>query len=216
MQEGVVMPGLSPELEESLWGDAAILRSLEQAREAFEAGDRSALVHAIILCARFQAVIPEWAADAILEVSQRLESGDLRDFNEAFGWKPDHKGTRRKMDRQKEYAREILSRLHAHRLAGGNLNAEEAFQPIAEELGISRRDVEEVYRREGQFIKSLPRGNPEGRTYGFARMTLQIPRRRGRPISCPFQCRAVSSTRLFNTGPSPVPRKCLSPRLCAS
>jgi NADH:ubiquinone oxidoreductase subunit E len=102
--------------------------------------------------------------------------------NEAFGWKSEDPRHRRKIHRQNELSKAILTRLTKHRLEGGSLNAEEAFQPIADELGTSRRVVEEVYRKEGQFIKKLPRGNPNDVIHVFPRKTLPVPRRRGRPI----------------------------------
>ncbi len=116
------MIGLSVEAEELLWGDDAILRELEDAKKAFESGDRSALTVAVFLCARFQAVIPEWAADALLETEEKLESGELKDCNEAFGWKtPDNPRTRRKLHRQNKHANAVLSRLVKRRLAAKNL-----------------------------------------------------------------------------------------------
>jgi hypothetical protein len=183
------MLGLSPKLEEKLWGDEAILSYLEAGREAFESGDRSALLDVVFLCARFQAVFPDWATDALLDIEQKLESGDLKDLNEAFGWKPEDRRRRRKIHRQNQREKDILTLLLKHRLEGGlegeggSLNAEVAFDPIAEELDISRRDVEAVYKRNRQFIKTeLPRGNPGDTIHGFARLVLPVPRRRGRPI----------------------------------
>jgi hypothetical protein len=175
------MIGLPVEAEELLWGDDAILRELEDARKAFESGDRSALTVAVFYCARFQAVIPEWAADALLEIQEKLESGELQDCNEAFGWKSEYPDKRCKMHRQNKHAKAVLSRLLAYRLEGGTLNVEQAFQPVADDLQISRRDVEAIYKREGQFIKELPRGG-DGGNHGVWRSTLPTPRRHGRPL----------------------------------
>jgi hypothetical protein len=176
------MLSFSPDLEERLWGDDAILGYLEEGRKTYESGDRSALLGIARLCASLQAVIPDWATDALLDIMQKLESGDLNDLNEAFGWKASHKATRRKRHRQTEKGSDILERLQEFRLNGGTLNADEGLQSIADELGTSRRDVEEVYKRKGQFIKKLPRGNPDGHIYCFPRMKVPVPRRRGRPI----------------------------------
>jgi hypothetical protein len=173
---------ISPELEEKLWGDDAILRYLEITKKLFEQGDRTALFGAIALCARFQAVIPGWAADAILEMESKLENGQFRDFNEAFGQDFEKQLTRRKNARLKRYVLQVLRLLQQHRLSGGSLNTEEAFQPIADQLGISRRDVETIYKREGKFIKNLPQGNSDNRVYGFGRAILAVPRRYGRKI----------------------------------
>jgi hypothetical protein len=53
------MLGFSPDLEERLWGDDAILGYLEIGRKAYESGDCLALLEIVFLCARFQAVIPD-------------------------------------------------------------------------------------------------------------------------------------------------------------
>ena len=172
---------LAPEVEQRLWSDAAILRDLEDARKAFESGDRSALMFTVFRCARFQAVPPEWAADALLEIERKLESGELQDANTAFGWKmPDDPRKRRREVRQHKYADAVLSLLMRKRLEGENLNADEMFQSVADELHISRRDVEAIYKREGQFVRDLPRGGERG-IYGFFRPESPPPRRRGRP-----------------------------------
>ena len=76
----------SKELLEALHGDAAVLKYIKLCEDAFAAGDRNALFGVVTLCARYQAVIPEWAADALLRAEQDLESGALSDFYVACGW----------------------------------------------------------------------------------------------------------------------------------
>src|ERR1700736_5194054 len=80
------MMQISEELEEALFGDPAVLRYLSSCEAAFVDGDRSALFVTLTLCARFQAVIPDWAADAILGAEHDLDVGTREDFNDVFGW----------------------------------------------------------------------------------------------------------------------------------
>ena len=75
---------LSTELKNALYGDEAVLKYIDICKVSFDAGDRTALFELLELCARFQAVIPEWAADEILKVRRQLEEGDITDFNDFF------------------------------------------------------------------------------------------------------------------------------------
>jgi hypothetical protein len=105
----------------------------------------------------------------------------LQDANEAFGWEKEDPRTRAKTNRQNKNAKAVLTLLLKKRLAGENLNRDEMFGSIAAELGIPRRDVEEIYKRDGQFIRDIPPGG-DGNVHGFFRPTFTMPRRRGRPI----------------------------------
>ncbi|MBL0352176.1 MAG: hypothetical protein IPP03_05805 [Dechloromonas sp.] len=172
---------LSESLKEKMFGDDAILRYIDDVRIAFDSGDRSALLFVVFLCARFQAVIPEWATDALLKAEAELEAGKVEDPNVVFGWPKIRKGQREKAARQKDLASKVLGYLQNHRLAGGGLNADLDFQGVADELEISRRDVEDIYKQHGQFVKDLPRGNPDGGVYAFGHGTIAMPRRSGRP-----------------------------------
>ena len=76
----------------------------------------------------------------------------------------------------------MLGLLQKYRLDGLSFNADEILQTIADELGISRRDVNDIYKNKGQFIKALPRGNPENINYGFGNMEFAASRRFGRAV----------------------------------
>lgn len=169
---------------EKLFGDDAILKILEMVREAFIEGDRTALLSVIFLCARYQAVIPDWAADAILKAEDDIESGVVCDPNEVFGWsgKRREQNKRAKLWRQQELAPKVIGYMQSHRTSGGGFNADLDLQQIADELNISRRDVEDVYRRYGRSIKNLPKKNLNGCIYGTAMGKIPRPRRQGRPI----------------------------------
>ena len=179
----------SAELEEALWGDKAILKYLKICEELFKSGDRTALFGAISLCARYQAIFPDWAADAILEMESKLESGELSDFNEAFGLPASiHTSvqktarTRRKQRKLGQHSDAVIHLLRQHRLDGGSWNADEAFQPIAEKLGISRRDVQAIYEQDKAYFEGLPRGNPQNNLHGIYNRDLPSRRRFGRKI----------------------------------
>lgn len=176
---------LSEALKEKMFGDEAVIRHLKSCEDAFSAGNRTALYEAIALCARFQAVIPEWAADVILEGEKALKSGECKDFNEFFcgaGNRFESQRARRREERIKANVGNVIGQLTKYRCEGGSLNAEEAFGHVSEITGLPRRDVEEIYRRHGTRIKDIPPGNPGGVSYCSAHGILDLPRRSGRPI----------------------------------
>jgi hypothetical protein len=148
----------------------------------FNAGDRTVLFDVIATCARFQAIIPKWATDEILLAEHALENGNMKDFNAVFGYAGEHLASRKKKARLAKYATQVLSKLQQLRLEGGSLNADDIFADVANELGISRRDVEDIYKNDGKFIKELPRENTDDTVYGFAKVEIPYYRRYGRPI----------------------------------
>jgi hypothetical protein len=172
--------------QEDYIGDAEVLNLLESARKGFEQGDKSQLMWCIYRCARFQAVIPEWAVDALLKIQDDMESGNISDFNDAFGKPREKVNTRSARVRKNKLRPFVLPVLARLRLAGGSLNNAEIMEQAAEivrEMGHScnQRDVKEIYELHGSFIKGLPRDNPE-RGFGIIEFTLPKPRRRGRNI----------------------------------
>lgn len=176
------MVGLSRSMEEAAWGDDALLHYLEILRDAYESGEKAALFGTCAFCARFQVVIPDWAADALLEIEKNLEIGELRDLNEAFGWENNTLVTRKRAAKRMQYGSAVLGRLQMHRLNGATLSADDIFQTVADEVGISRRDVEDIYKDSGQFLKSLPREDLSGTVHIVARMHMPDARRYGRPL----------------------------------
>jgi len=178
---------LSKAAQETIWGDAAILRYLEMAREHFEIGERSALFEAPCLCARFQAVIPKWAADALLDAQRSLEHGETKDFNEAFGWDGESQAVRERSTRLARIEKDVPVELQNARLDGASLAPDDIFDIVCESLRmrgmqVSRRDVEAIYRNRGQFVKGLPRSKDTMQNFGITHSTIQLPRRKGRPI----------------------------------
>ena len=180
---------LSDELNEKLYGDAAVLAGLLSYEEAYKAGRKYVLFEALSHCAQFQVVIPEWAADALLTMQRNLEDGDEKDLNSAFGWDDTPKESRNKAARShdarvKENRKKVIEALWQHRLQGGTLNADEGLALVAEQLGLSRRLVEDIYRESGEFIKNMPRDHPSDINTGFFMATLPGVRRRGRKLIC--------------------------------
>lgn len=172
---------LSPEAEEKVFGDDAILHYLELCETAYKDGNASALFEALALCARFQAVIPEWAADAILVGEEAILRGDCKDFNALFGQPSTNARERKRKAMISDNTGLISGQLMDYRCKGGTFNAEDAFDYVAQNTGLPRRIIEEVYRR-NPALKDIPQGNPEGANYAIGNFKPPMPRRRGRKI----------------------------------
>ena len=176
----------SDELEEKWWGDEAVLRDLDIGKQMFEAGDRSALFGVVCLCARYQAVIPDWAADTLLEIECDLEVGKLKDFNAAFGPTGERKNSRQRLALLIRARGPVLQELQGQRLADGAIGSE-MFDHVAEKLraqglDVNRRDVEDIYKEHGQFIKDLPRKPDPNACHAQLQVKPHQDRRYGRAI----------------------------------
>jgi hypothetical protein len=192
--------------------DRWIEARIEEARTGFDSGDRSKLLDVVFLCANYQAVIPDWAVDALLELREQLTRGKLRDWNDAFAWQHSSVSGRAAEFRRKQMAPTILAALMRHRISwigsslnpklksgeeapdidpakalqadsGGNFVAIEGLQAIADECGVSRRDVEAVLKEYGDDVRAIPKGGG-GSVHGVmhAQMPPLVARRRGRPL----------------------------------
>lgn len=168
-------------------GDQEILRLLDESRLAFEGGDKSALMLCVFRCAAFQAVIPEWAADALIVLRENLENGRVADFNDAFGKPREKVNTRAARARINGLKSFVLSELLQLRTQGLSFNDDEMFTAVVEKLrargvNVNHRDVQTIYKSDGGFLKTIPRGpDPKG-GHGFGAVTFSRPRRRGRSI----------------------------------
>lgn len=182
---------------------------VDEVRTAYEGGDHSKLLDLVLLCATYQAVIPDWGVDALLALRDQLDEGRLRNLNEAFAWKHSDIRARAAKRRREKREQEILGALMRHRIArissplnpctddppdidpvkaqrealGGNFIANEGLQEIADRYGFRRRDVEAVYKTHRDALQAIPKG---GGGIGRAGMTGVMPplveRRRGRPL----------------------------------
>lgn len=176
----------SKEIEEKWGGNEAILNYLDIGKRLFETGDRSALFGVLCTCARYQAVIPDWAADALLAMEQDLEVGKLTDFNEGFGPIGERKDARQRRARLGRARGPVLQELQRLRLADGSIDAE-MFDQVLETLvergvEVNRRDVVDIYKEHGQFVKELPRKPDPNTRHAQAHIVIPENRRYGRAI----------------------------------
>ena len=160
-------------------GDVAILRELEVARIAFAAGEKLQLMYCVFLCARYQAVLPAWAADALLKIEAELANGRCADLNQAFGKPPEKVNRRAAKARLKSLLLPVIGALIKLRANGMSLSADDMSDQVTKALGklginVNARDVQTIYRTQGQFIKALPRGSNTGQIFGV----LNFPRGR--------------------------------------
>lgn len=174
------------EVDESSFGKLGaihrIIKQLADHEEAFKAGKRDSLFMALCLCAQYQAVIPVWAADAMLQGATDLRSGECKDFNALFGWNLSKQQARKREAIINENSGTVLAMLAKYRCDGGSMNAEEAFGFVSEHTSLPRRIVEAIYQRHQQAVKSIPQGNPGGHNYGTSFCTVPMLRRYGRKI----------------------------------
>ena len=120
--------------DEDYVGDAEILRLLEEWRLAYEAGNKYELLICVFRCAAFQAVIPEWAADALIALREGIENGRVADFNDAFGKPLEKVNTRAARARIKRATPLVLGELLRLRTLGRSLNDAEMFSEVVENL----------------------------------------------------------------------------------
>lgn len=162
--------------------------ALEEARIAYEAGDRSVLMEVLYECALFQAIVPDWAVDAFIELRRGMAEGRIRDWNEALGKPAEQVNTRalnRKLEKHRGSVLAVLTQLRIESVA---LNQAGAFSEAATRLQatgipVNSDHVEAIYKAHGNFLHSIPQGG-DGAVHGV--LDIQIPmselRRRGRPL----------------------------------
>ena len=119
-------------------------------------------------------------------MERNLEIGKLADFNEAFGPIGERKNSRQQRARQTRANAPVLQELQALRLAGTAIGPD-MFDQVVEKLegqglDVNRRDVEDIYKKQGQFIKDLPRKPDPNNRYAQVHMNIRQPRRYGRAI----------------------------------
>jgi hypothetical protein len=173
--------------EEDYVGDAEILRLLEESRQAFEAGNKYELLMCVFRCAAFQAVIPEWAADALIALRESIENGRVADFNDAFGKPREKLNTRAARARIKGATPLVLGELLRLRTLGRSLNDPEMFSEVVDNLrgrgvNVNHRDVQTIYKSDGHFLKAVSRVPDPKVTHGSSYVTYPKARRRGRNI----------------------------------
>ena len=69
------MVSLNPEL---FYTDAVVLNDLEMAHERYKQGERDSIVDTLMICAKYQAVIPDWLANELIEIEFKIRSGEVK------------------------------------------------------------------------------------------------------------------------------------------
>ncbi len=154
---------LSTGLMNSLLGDNGN-NQLEKCHTEFLSGDRAALMSALITCSLYQQQIPDWVADELLTLDEKLSSNQITDMNEFFNFEPTHKAKQGVENNIIKNEKKVLSALFNHRIDGGNLTAGDGLEEVAESSDVSRRLVVGVYKKNKDFIKSLPKNREEKNT----------------------------------------------------
>ncbi|MFA7606253.1 MAG: hypothetical protein WCY08_06685 [Rhodocyclaceae bacterium] len=161
------------------------LEELEARRKLYEAGDKLALFEALVICAYFQAVMPEWMADVLIESERRYECGDVACIGDMFGKPTESKAQRKAAARYREIEGDVLHLLRQWRTRGGTFNAEECFDQIKDDLGCGRRDVQKIYEKHRSTLLKIEKKGPDA---DLASVFVKIeaghlfPRRSGRPV----------------------------------
>lgn len=169
------------------------LLELEERRIRFEQGDKTALFEALVWCAWFQAVMPDWIAEALITGETQLQRGEIGQIGDLFG-KIKKGRPARKIDASlSKNEGTILQMLGLYRRRGGAFNDDEytsTVRQMAAEHGFSygTREIRRVYSRHKGHLLSLERQGANG-TYSSSHGTLEflMPRRRGRPSFAPHQ-----------------------------
>jgi len=167
--------------EPCLVSDRQILRALVIQRRNFRAGDQSALLKTLQTCARYQAVIPAWAADELLRNQTAMETGEPVDLNKYFGWKQQSTKTRLKQYRWGQMESQVIAVLLRRRQEGASFSrgSVDVFDDVAKEIGLPRDTVIAVYDK-NLWLKDVEPGSTSN--IGFGNVVIPRGRRRGRPI----------------------------------
>ncbi|WP_413673063.1 hypothetical protein ACEN9H_29695 [Massilia cellulosiltytica] len=131
-----------------LVSDDQIMQKLAEERRAFLKGDQHALFRTLLQCARYQAVIPRWAADEMLRIETAIETGKSVDLNKCFGWKPHSKKARYNQHNRNQRKSQIRAALLRRRQEGASFERGErdVFELVARDVGVPYLTVIAVYR----------------------------------------------------------------------
>lgn len=135
---------------------------IEVCHQKFLSGDRSSIMTILIACSLYQEPIPDWVADELLTIDEKISDNQIYDMNEFFNFKPKHQATLGHERCISKIEQKALDALFHHRLDGGNFTANDGLESVATFLGIGRRVVEEVYKKNKDHLKSLPKNREEG------------------------------------------------------
>ena len=156
---------------------------LEKARSSFEQGDRWQLWEVLYHCAIFQATVPDWAVDALIEVNSKVHDGRCKGLGDALGEHPLSQRQRQRSALRQKHADEVIRLAYKMRDEGSaTLNSQDR-EIIAKPLGLSGKDVQEILRvHHGAGLKQKAMGKNEGYALIYSSFPLINFRRRGRPL----------------------------------
>jgi len=187
--------------------DSRILSKLTELENEFRTGNDAALLELLFQCAYYQAVIPDWAADALLLIKARSRSGELLSLDKEFSWKPEpHAKTLQMSAKMEKFTPHVLAAALNWRCGtaeddqynmenGGAFDSPglDAIAKMANKSAtdlinsgvkkISRRGVKAILDNHGKEIKKIPQGGG-GSGHGVAHLQMPnlIERRMGRKI----------------------------------
>jgi len=183
LEWSVTVVSISPELFEDIHGDDAVLKYLDMMHERFIQGERDGILGALVVCAEYQAVIPDWVTDELLSLDSKINSGKVTDYNEFFGFNKVKVPTQRHEYLIGKHEKKVYGALFEARLNNKGFGVD-LFDEIAAETGVSRRIVEAIYKKNKASLQGLPRSKPENTIYGFIHTNIPLNdgRRYGRGV----------------------------------
>lgn len=135
-------------------------RLIEDCRRRFEAGDKTALLDAIDLCARSGTVMPVWLAEAYGAGYTAWATYKVRSLDQAFG--VERKG-KRITDLQRREALKAIVVIEVDKLRQENTpTGEGLFEKVSKKLKIPTGQVRAIYydsswRKFNEAIRAMPK-----------------------------------------------------------
>jgi hypothetical protein len=147
---------------ESGCDDLTFAEHEQGAREAFDQGNKDALLHFISFCFLQRRDVPEWAQEKFRDAVARAKDFEIKSWDEVFG-RPLEKGAHLDARRRKHRVlAEVWKSVNKRRRAGDSLN-KELYEAVGKELGVGGATVvEEMYER---ILREFREGPP-----GYAKL----------------------------------------------
>lgn len=141
--------------------DESVIEALEQlrndlyvSRKSTEKLSFSPLWKAIVLCGSQQAVMPDWLVDEILNLDKKIQSGRIKDFNEAFEADLPQTNTRSKRSKQINEVTNVMNAIEELK-APGNGIGDNLFAQVSDKLGLTFREVRDIYNYGNKHLKRI-------------------------------------------------------------
>ena len=116
--------------------------------------------------------------DELLSLDERIESGEVSDLNEFFGFKAEHKSTIKKRIEKKESYSKVHMALINHRLIGGNFSTSgevtDGLREVADVTNTPVRIVQEIYNENKDKLLELPRNSSKDEHHGVAYLPFPL------------------------------------------